>query len=566
MLSENFTYDNFNRLTGIQTNGVSYSMSYDRYGRMESKSQYGFSFNSARFSDNHPHAVYQVQTNSCPPFEGHNITYTPFDKVETITQGTDNLLIEYGYDRQRIRMTETVGGHERVKTYIGNCEFIHSDQGLDHSLTYLSSPDGIFAVAESTSSGFRLHYVHTDNLGSWDIITDMGGDLEQSLSFDAWGNRRNASTWNGPAHDVPLFDRGFTGHEHLYNFGLINMNGRVYDPFLSTFLSPDNYIQCPDNSQNFNRYAYCLNNPLKYTDPDGEFWHIIAGALIGGVANLAANWDNCDGFWEGAAAFAVGAGAGALTAATGGAGASVWGVAGVSALGGAATAATNSVIAQTQNNFTEGTVNWDQVGNSAVYGAIAGFASGAAGYAVGTGLNVRLYDANIKSPLLQSMIVSPLAAGAGHIAAGTAIGVYNGKSFDQAVFDSFDGIGQSMAIGGAIGVASTVGVCYTSGVNPWNGKTFKYYYQEESSDFFKGTRYSEKVLNQMQEDSFHGFPKSVEAFQQDGYTTIVTGGDKTNRTLLHIPGSYKGYDGEFLFLKEPNNIINHRIFKPYYYK
>jgi len=38
-------------------------------------------------------------------------------------------------------------------------------------------------------------------------------------------------------------DRGFTGHEHLYNFGLINMNGRVYDPFMSTFLSPDNYIQ-----------------------------------------------------------------------------------------------------------------------------------------------------------------------------------------------------------------------------------------------------------------------------------------------------------------------------------
>jgi hypothetical protein len=67
------------------------------------------------------------------------------------------------------------------------------------------------------------------------------------------------------------------------------------------------------------------------------------------------------------------------------------------------------------------------------------------------------------------MIVSPLAAGAGHIAAGTAIGVYNGKSFDQAVFDSFDGIGQSMAIGGAIGVASTISVCFWKGVNPIRG-------------------------------------------------------------------------------------------------
>ena len=139
-----------------------------------------------------------------------------------------------------------------------------------YSFTYLSSTDGIFAVAESTSSGFRLHYVHTDNLGSWDIITDMGGDLEQSLSFDAWGNRRNASTWNGPANDVPLFDRGFTGHEHLYNFGLINMNGRMYDPLLSSFLSPDNYMQDPTTQQGFNRYAYCMYNPLKYIDPTGE--------------------------------------------------------------------------------------------------------------------------------------------------------------------------------------------------------------------------------------------------------------------------------------------------------
>ena len=59
----------------------------------------------------------------------------------------------------------------------------------------------------------------------------------------------------------------FAAHEHLYAFGLINMNGRIYDPQMSSFLSVDAYVQSPDNSQNFNRYAYCLNNPLKYTDP-----------------------------------------------------------------------------------------------------------------------------------------------------------------------------------------------------------------------------------------------------------------------------------------------------------
>ena len=62
----------------------------------------------------------------------------------------------------------------------------------------------------------------------------------------------------------------FTGHEHLYSFGLINMNGRMYDPLLSSFLSPDNYMQDPTSQQGFNRYAYCMYNPLKYIDPSGE--------------------------------------------------------------------------------------------------------------------------------------------------------------------------------------------------------------------------------------------------------------------------------------------------------
>ena len=270
MLHEDFTYDSFNRLTSVETNGVTYSMVYDSYGRMSSKQQRGFLFTNARYSSTHPHAIARVQTNPVPPINDHTITYTPFDKVETVRAGRDEILFEYGYDRQRIRMTETFGGHERVKTYIGNCEFVDNDFGPRYSFTHLCSPDGIFAVAECTREGCKMHYVHTDNLGSWDVITDNSGQLEQSLSFDAWGNRRNADTWTGPALDEPLFDRGFTGHEHLYYFGLINMNGRMYDPVLSSFLSPDNYMQDPTTQQGFNRYAYCMYNPLKYVDPSGE--------------------------------------------------------------------------------------------------------------------------------------------------------------------------------------------------------------------------------------------------------------------------------------------------------
>jgi RHS repeat-associated protein len=64
-------------------------------------------------------------------------------------------------------------------------------------------------------------------------------------------------------------DRGFTGHENLPWFNLINMNGRLYDPLVGRFLTVDNVIQDPTSTQNYNRYSYCLNNPLKFTDPSG---------------------------------------------------------------------------------------------------------------------------------------------------------------------------------------------------------------------------------------------------------------------------------------------------------
>ena len=67
-----------------------------------------------------------------------------------------------------------------------------------------------------------------------------------------------------------MFGRGYTGHEHLPEYGLIHMNARLYDPQTGRFLSPDPYVQDPANTQGYNRYAYALNNPLRYVDPSGE--------------------------------------------------------------------------------------------------------------------------------------------------------------------------------------------------------------------------------------------------------------------------------------------------------
>ncbi|MGC8825338.1 MAG: hypothetical protein ACP5PZ_12235, partial [Bacteroidales bacterium] len=80
-------------------------------------------------------------------------------------------------------------------------------------------------------------------------------------------------------------------------------------------LSPDNNVQAPTNSQNLNRYSYCLNNPLKYTDPSGKivwFIPVIIGAIVGGyIGGAAANgWEAnpVDWKWNGDTWSAIGPG------------------------------------------------------------------------------------------------------------------------------------------------------------------------------------------------------------------------------------------------------------------
>ena len=107
-----------------------------------------------------------------------------------------------------------------------------------------------------------------------------------SAEYDAWGKQTVS------VNTIGLI-RGYGGHEMLNEFNLINMNGRVYDPILGRFLSPDKYVQEGDNSQNYNSYSYCLNNPLKYADPSGDvfvlddFIAITAMGAMMGVMNAA---------------------------------------------------------------------------------------------------------------------------------------------------------------------------------------------------------------------------------------------------------------------------------------
>lgn len=137
----------------------------------------------------------------------------------------------------------------------------------------------------------KLEYWHKDHLGSLIATTDHTGAVTARYAYDPFGKRRFTNgtydafgtlvvDWTSNTNAGT--DRGYTGHEHLDDVGLVHMNGRIFDPTLGVFLQGDPFIQDPGNLQNFNRYGYCYNNPLTCTDPSGYFSlrRFVAGLVL----------------------------------------------------------------------------------------------------------------------------------------------------------------------------------------------------------------------------------------------------------------------------------------------
>ena len=259
-----------------------------------------FSYNE----DVRPHAVTEVE-NVDGKIPGSTLytSFNDFGKIQLIEDAGKNLRMNFTYGPDQERWSSKLSRNSmdiRTTVYAGEYEKITA-RGVTREFYYLDG--NAIVIREDGTTNIYLAF--TDNLGSILSVMNEKGKKVFDASYDAWGQQ--TVTLN----DIDLH-RGYTGHEMLTEFDIINMNGRLYDPVLGRFFSPDNYVQMPDNSQNFNRYSYCLNNLLKYTDPSGDFWNLIIGAAIGGVFNWASHGFQLNA--KGLGYFATGAVAGAVSA------------------------------------------------------------------------------------------------------------------------------------------------------------------------------------------------------------------------------------------------------------
>jgi RHS repeat-associated protein len=287
---EQFHYDSLDRLhdwqeVGSYGWGVTYS--HDDIGNLTGRSLLGGKGETEALTFEHsganagPHAVtssawgtygYNGKGNQTSSPEG-TIAYTYFNLPKSIV-GTDTTTLKYDASGARVSKSAGTTG---TTIYAGGAYERRTVAGSKTHVFYLNASGrqiGEIVRKESDQSETVL-YIHSDSLGSSEVVTDVKGQaVGERRKYDPFGAPTDITLPKAfPGESLMSTDVhiGFTGHEEDSETGLINMRGRIYNPKVGHFLTPDPFTSNPFSPVAFNPYAYVLNNPLKYSDPSG-FW------------------------------------------------------------------------------------------------------------------------------------------------------------------------------------------------------------------------------------------------------------------------------------------------------
>ena len=309
--TESFTYGALNRIaswTRPGTGSTTATAQYDGKGNITSLSTSGTMTYNGGSTDPYTMTGYTPASSSSARILP-TVVYNPQGRPASVTTNDDyeiDFVYDAGGERKKMTVTDTKSKSsvvELTRTYLGGrFERDKNGSGTVTAERLWLGGDAYSAPVVLTRSGssgsWTAHNVGRDLLGSITSVQTSSGTVEEHRSYDPWGRARNPQTlvpYSSGSEPTYMLGRGFTGHEWVPHAGLWNANARLYDPILGRFLSPDPFVQAPGFTQNYNRFAYALNCPLKYTDPSGMLFGIddfafalIVGAVSGALTGAAA--------------------------------------------------------------------------------------------------------------------------------------------------------------------------------------------------------------------------------------------------------------------------------------
>ena len=277
-ISESFKHDKRNRLTRIQKGTEVLEQSYDDFGRLADNPKRG----EYHYDNSKRYALDSLTLNAT------GLEYYKVHPRQDAAYNLDRKAVsvhehgfgraDFAYNAQMERTHAWYGGEEEAlgdRSYEKHYSSLfpaeitkNNETGKTDIILYIGGDAYTAPIAKIND---EVHYLHRDYLGSILAISDSSGAVVEERQFGAWGEI-DFFKQNGVEKDfsASILPRGFTGHEHFSEIALIHMNGRMYDPQLRRFLSPDNNIIDPFDTRSFDRFAYGFHNPLMHIDISGE--------------------------------------------------------------------------------------------------------------------------------------------------------------------------------------------------------------------------------------------------------------------------------------------------------
>ena len=201
---------------------------------------------------------------------------------------------EYEYDGDNCRLSKTVKGKKRLFFYdVQNA--LRVERTEEGEIHYLYDASGVrgFEYVEYSVPGAALsrakYYYEKDLQGNIvGIVNSEGTEIVKYEYVDAWGSFKECYLTDEGRVVAALNSFTYRGYYYDKESGLYYLINRYYDPVTGRFISPDDvgYLDF-ESFFGTNRYAYCLDNPVNYIDPEGKFAitsfviSLVVGIVIG---------------------------------------------------------------------------------------------------------------------------------------------------------------------------------------------------------------------------------------------------------------------------------------------
>jgi len=271
--TQNYSYDGANRLTAAAESNAgtwSQNLCYDPLGNRWMLSYSGLPAPTLETP--------QGANCSSPPYGSNNrITGWSYDAAGNVTtSGTGRV---FTYDAENRQISATVNSQTTTYVYDGDGHRIQKN-APSGTTVYVYDPFGNLAQEYGTPTDTGTKYITADHLGSTRLETDYTGAVSKCYDYLPFGEEIGNGTGNrtsscfGGSHypsSPDVLSNKFASKERDAETGLDYFQTRYFSSAQGRYTSTDPLMASakPSNPQTWNRYAYGLNNPLRFIDPDG---------------------------------------------------------------------------------------------------------------------------------------------------------------------------------------------------------------------------------------------------------------------------------------------------------